>query len=91
MLVWRDCVEVKTSNIGILLGLILEPILLTYLSAITLKFSVIYADGATFLIDKSNNSLILQINNELPKLNQWLMANSLSLNLDKTSIVVLSA
>ena len=80
----------RTMNVEIPQGSILGPILfLLYindLSQISNIFSVIlYADDTTLLANNPDYSTLMRsINNELDNIKEWLKANRLSLNLDKT-------
>ena len=53
--------------------------------------TTIYADDTTLTFSAINTaSLKEQINNELKRLNQWLIANKLTLNVSKTEIMVIT-
>ena len=80
----------KEVKIGVPQGSILGPLLfLIYINdlpnACRLSTCFLYADD-TAIFFESNNLKILQssIDNELPKLCEWLQVNKLSLNTDKT-------
>ena len=53
--------------------------------------TTMYADDTTLTFSASNTaSLKEQINNELKRLNQWLIANKLTLNVSKIEIMVIT-
>ena len=90
------CSSEETISVGVPQGSILGPILfLLYIndiSNVSNLFSVIlYADDTTLLANNSDYATLMRdINNELPKLQEWLNANRLSLNLDKTFTLLFS-
>ena len=53
-----------------------------------LAFHLFVDDTNIFLQDKNLHSLEFKLNEELHKVNQWLQLNRLSLNINKTNLVV---
>lgn len=100
----RQCVNIKDScspylpiNVGVPQGSILGPLLfLMYIndfSNCSTKLSFIhFADDTTVFI-KGNNlpNLLAEVNCEMINVENWLCANKLSLNIDKTSFMVHSS
>lgn len=99
----KQCVQIMnhtseevTMNIGVPQGSILGPILfLLYINDLSnvsdLLSTVLFADDTTLYRSDSNyNNLIAETNNELNKINQWLINNRLSINLSKTFVVIFS-
>ena len=55
-------------------------------------FLILFADDSNaFIIGKNINHIIHQLNDELHKLTEWLVANRLTLNLKKTHYVIFSS
>ena len=51
--------------------------------------TIFFADDTTILIESDHDSTALKLmNKELQKLNTWLTANKLSLNISKTHMVI---
>ena len=79
----------RTVNVGIPLESIMGPILFfLYMNDLPKissdLLSILYADDTTLLSSHSEYSTLIQrINDELPKVRQWTIANRLSVNLDK--------
>ena len=88
--------ELKTINIGVPQGSILGPILfIIYVNDLphvsqSLK-PTIFADDTTLSMSHHNyNDLILEVNRELDLLNEWTLANRLSINCAKTELFLVS-
>ena len=90
------CSSQRIINIGIPQGSILGPqLFLLYvndLPNVSSKLrSILYADDTTLLANNSDYSTLTQcINDELPKLYQWTIANRLTVSLDKTYSMLFS-
>ena len=75
-------------------GSILGPLLfILYLNdfsrASDLLFSILFADDTTVLIEGySYNNIITLLNNELIKIDTWLQANMLTININKTHYMI---
>ena len=59
------------------------------LSLSDVLFPILFADDTSVYIEAENESLVISIlNEELEKINTWLKANKLTLNLDKSHYMV---
>jgi hypothetical protein len=95
-----QCVELndvlsdpKAINISVIQGSILGPILfLCYINDIwraTVLFLLLFADDTAGLAKGKNlNELIVYVNEELQKLANWLRANKMAVNVQKTKYVI---
>ena len=88
--------ETITSHIGLPQGATLSPTLFLlyvndlYYASPNLK-SILFADDTTLLFSNSSfDSLVSTCNSELAKFNEWSNANKLSLNTDKTHVMIVS-
>ena len=83
-------------NIGVPQGCIFGPLLfLIYINDLTNTSSdvsfVLFADDTTVYLSKPTvNEAITQINSELITIVKWFDANKLTLNIDKTQLMILS-
>ena len=86
--------DMKLITCGVPQGSILGPSLfLLYINDISsvssILFSILFADDTTlFYSSKNLQELSDVINNELSKMMEWLNANRLSLNIDKTNFMI---
>ena len=84
----------KLITCGVPQGSILGPLLfLLYINDIasvsSILFSIVFADDTTvFYSSKNFQELSDVVNNELSKIKEWLNANRLSLNIDKTHFMI---
>ena len=90
------CSNMKDINCGVPQGSILGPLLfIIYIndfhrSSDILSFILFADDSNVFFSNKNPHTLIQTINTELNKLTQWIRANKLSLNLQKTKYMIFS-
>ena len=87
-----DSTKLKIDR-GVPQGSILGPILfLIYINDLkncTDLFTLLFADDSNFLISGKNFTEIkLKLNNELKKISDWFRSNQMSLNPDKTKIMI---
>ena len=86
--------DMKLITCGVPQGSILGPLMfLLYINDISsvssILFSILFADDTTlFYSSKNLQELSDVINNELSKMMEWLNANRLSLNIDKTNFMI---
>ena len=86
--------DYQTVTCGVLQGSVLDPLLfLLYINDVPkcsniLEFHLFADDTNLFLNNPTILNLETNLNVELEKVSQWLYANKLSLNIDKTSFVV---
>ena len=84
----------KLITCGVPQGSILGPLLfLLYINDIasvsSILFSILFADDTTLFYSSNNlQELSDVVNNELSKMIEWLNANRLSLNIDKTHFMI---
>ena len=90
------CSVMKEITCGVPQGSILGPLLfIIYIndfhrSSDILSFILFADDSNVFLSNKNPHTLVQIINSELTKLTQWIRANKLSLNLQKTKYMLFS-
>ena len=85
--------DMKLITCGVPQGSILGPLLfLLYINdiaSVANLLSILFADDTTlFYSSKSLQERATVVNNELRKLIEWLNANRLSLNIDKTNLMI---
>ena len=74
---------------GFVLGPFLFSIYINDLPSCSNMFKmVMYADDTTLLCDLNDNDIETLIDDELCKITNWLLANQLSLNVNKTKFIV---
>ena len=74
---------------GSILGSLLFLLYINDIASVSNIFSILFADDTTlFYSSKSLQELATVINNELRKVIEWLNANRLSLNIDKTNFMI---
>ena len=84
----------RIINVAVPQGSILGPLLfLVYINdmpnASSSLLSVLYADDTTLLASDSNyRDLVRTVNEELPKIQNWCLANRLSISMDKTYAMI---
>ena len=88
--------DVLTFNVGVPLGSVLGPILfLLYVNDLpTISYNiqtVLFADDTTIPTSKSDYSELVQLtNNELKNVSKWTDSNQLTLNSDKTELMIIT-
>ena len=86
--------DIENISCGIPQGSVLGPILFLlyindfYLCSEMFQFHLFADDANLFYKHKDLNSLETNVNNELQKVQNWLCANKLSLNVDKSNFVI---
>ena len=91
-----SCSEVKNVNIGVPQGSILGPILfLLFINDLPSTSDnlhmTLFADDTTLSIAQSDkNTLIPMLNDQLSSIYNWTTANKISVNVDKTELMIFS-
>ena len=85
----------QNVNCGVPHGSLLGPLLFIYIndfckSSDVLSFILFADDSNLFYSHRNPNSLVNVVNSELDKVTQWIKANKLSLNLQKTKYMLFS-
>ena len=86
--------SIISLNIGLPQGSLIGPIcFIIYINELPLVseklFSTLYADDTNFsYVDNDFSSMVTVINTELEKVNQWTIANRLTINASKTELLV---
>ena len=89
----NTCSPIKEINLGVPQGSLLAPLLFSiYLNdiefSVNLK-SILYADDSCFYkSDFEIRKLLEDVNRELITLNEWIMANRLTINIDKSHCII---
>ena len=88
--------SVKPVTCGVPQGSLLGPLLfITYINdfkfSSTLLSFILYADDSSIFYSHQNPQILVEtVNSELENIAQWIFANRLSLNLDKTNFILFS-